>query len=268
MKSKAQKIFWSENIRFLRNRKKMSQESLAASLDISRSKLNAHENGHTVNPPVEDLLRASDYFKISIDSLLKIELAKLGDYNLHQLESGNDVYMRGTKIRVLAISVDNSSNEHIEYVPIKAKAGYAAGYSDPEFIASLPKYSFPNLPKNATYRMFPTIGDSMLPIPEGSDILTRYVQDWNSLKAATACIVIFKNEQDFVFKNVTVQADGNLLLASLNTDYKPYTAAIENVLEIWQFVRYISNEIPATTDLQELKKMIVELGREVRKENN
>ncbi len=261
-----QKIFWAENVRFLRNRKKMSQEALAETLGISRSKLNAHENGHTINPPIEDLLKLSAYFKMSIDTLLKVNLAKLGAYKLHELESGNDVYLTGANIRVLAISVDKDNRENVEYVPIKAKAGYQAGYSDPEFIATLPKYSFPDLPKNGTFRMFPTMGDSMLPIPEGSDILAQYVQDWKTLKKGTLCIVILNNEQDFVFKKVSIGDDGTMLLTSLNEEYKPYTVAIENVLELWAFVRYISSDIPEkATGLDELKAMIVGLKDEMKR---
>jgi transcriptional regulator with XRE-family HTH domain len=255
-----QKIFWAENVRFLRNRKKMSQEVMAEILEISRSKLNAHENGHTINPTAEDLLKISHFFKISIDTLLKVNLSTIGEFKLHELEAGNDVYMMGGNIRVLAISVNKDNKENIEYVPIKAKAGYAAGYSDPEFIATLPKYSLPNLPSAGSYRIFPTIGDSMLPIPEGAEIVARYVQDWTSIKSNTACIVILKNDQDFVFKLVTVQSDGQLLLVSLNTAYKPYTAAVENVLEIWAFERYISKELPEkASDLDELKAMILGL---------
>lgn len=50
-----------------------------------------------------------------------------------------------------------------------------------------------------TCRMFPTTGDSMLPIPEGSDVVAGYVQD-------------------FVFKQVSLQKNGTVLLRSLNKD--------------------------------------------------
>lgn len=105
------------------------------------------------------------FFGISIDSLIRVDLRTLGELKLRELEAGNDVYMRGGNLRVLAISVDKGNQENVEYVPIKAKAGYLSGYNDPEFIASLPRFSLPNLPRQGTYRIFPTVGDSMLPIP-------------------------------------------------------------------------------------------------------
>jgi hypothetical protein len=69
-----------------------------------------------------------------------------------------------------------------------------------------------------------------------------------------------------VFKLVTVQAEGQLLLVSLNTAYKPYTVSVENVLELWAFERYISKELPEkASDMDELKAMILGLKEEMSK---
>lgn len=239
-----QQIFFAGNIKFLRERKKSSQETLAAKLGLTRAKLAAIEAGNTKSPQPEDYLKFSDFFKISIDTLLKIELSKLGELKLRELESGNDVYIRGGNLRVLAISVDSSNNENVEYVPVKAKAGYMAGYNDPEFIASLPKYSLPNLPADGTFRIFPSTGDSMLPVPEGSDIIAQYVPDWTTIKAGTPCIVILKGQQDFVFKMVTINPDSTICLKSLNPEYKPYSVEASDVMEIWRFYAYTSREFP------------------------
>jgi transcriptional regulator with XRE-family HTH domain len=256
------KIFFHTNIRFLRERKKMSQEDVAHQLDLSRNKLQALESGKTVNPCAVDLVRFSEYFKVSIDSLLKTDLSKLGEFKLKELMAGNDVYMTGSQIRVLAITVDKNNRENAEYVPVKAKAGYRAGYNDPEFIASLPKFSLPDLPKTGTFRMFPTTGDSMLPIPENSVVIAQYVQDWKSLKPDTPCIVILKGDQDFVFKLVSVQPDGGILLKSLNRHYRPYTVQGEDVLEVWKYYKHQTGTLPQPeSDFQELKSLILDLHR-------
>jgi len=244
----------------------MSQEELSAELDVSRNKLQALESGKTVNPSAIDFIKFSDFFKVSIDSLMKVDLTKLGELKLKELMAGNDVYMTGSKIRVLAITVDKDNRENVEYIPVKAKAGYIAGYNDPEFIAGLPRFSLPNLPKSGTFRMFPTTGDSMLPIPENSEVIAQYVEDWKSLKAETACIVILKGQQDFVFKLITVQADNNVILKSLNRNYAPYTVKSEDILEVWKYYKHQTGTLPQPeTDLQELKTLIVELhkGRKI-----
>lgn len=261
---KQQKVFFPTNIKFLRERKKLTQEHMANALGISRSKLNALESGQTKAPQPEDFLNFSEYFKISVDSLLKVDLSRLGELKLRELESGNDVYMTGSKLRVLSITVDKNNKENLEYVPVKAKAGYRAGLSDPEYIAALPKFSMPNLPKGGTFRMFPTTGDSMLPIPEGSDIICRYIDNWAILKPRTLCIAILKGEQDFVFKQVTLQKEG-LLMESLNEAYQPYVVPVSEVLELWQFYSYQTREIPSVpSDLETLMKAITQIQEDVK----
>ncbi|SHE71467.1 Transcriptional regulator, contains XRE-family HTH domain [Mariniphaga anaerophila] len=260
-----QKIFFAQNIKFLRERRKMSQEMLAAKLGLTRAKLAALEAGNTKSPQPEDYINYSGFFKISIDTLLKIDLSKLGELKIRDLEAGNDVYIRGGNLRVLAISVDRSNNENVEYVPVKAKAGYMAGYNDPEFIAALPKYSIPNLPKQGTFRIFPSTGDSMLPVPEGSDIVAQYVPDWTALKPDTPCIVILRGQQDFVFKMVTLNAEGAVLLKSLNTEYNPYSVEAGEVMEIWRFYAYTSRKFPeARPEMATILEAIRKLEGKVR----
>ena len=256
-------FFFSSNIRFLRERRRLSQETLSETLAISRNKLQALESGKTRNPSADDLIKFSKFFKVSVDSLFKVDLSRLSELKLRELEAGNDVYMTGSQIRVLAITVSSENLENVEYVPVKAKAGYRSSYSDPEFLASLPKFSMPNLPKG-THRMFPITGDSMLPIPDNSDVVTCYVEDWKTLKPDTPCVVILSGEQDFVFKLVSLTGS-ELLLKSLNVAYEPYTVDVSEVLEIWEFYCYQTKEFPEPLpDLKVLAKAVQDLREDFR----
>jgi len=254
-------FFWASNIKFLRNRKKLSQDELASALGISRSKLNAHENSQTINPTLEDLINFSAYFKMSIDSLLKVDLGRLSEFKLRSLEAGNEMYVSGSKLRVLATTVDKENREQIEFVPQKAKAGYLAGYSDPEFISKLPVFHLPHLPRDKKFRMFPTSGDSMFPIPENALVIGNYVEDWTSIKDETPCIVITRDE-GIVFKLVTskIKKNKKLFLQSLNAEYSPYEVDAGDVLEVWRFVNYISDTIPAgEITLEEIARSLKEI---------
>lgn len=259
-----QKIFFAGNIKFLRERRKISQEALAEKLNISRAKLAALELGQTKAPQPEDYLHFSEFFTISIDSLLKVDLAKLGELKLRELEAGNDVYMAGGNIRILALTVDHRGRENVEFVPVKAKAGYMAGHTDPEFIATLPRYSFPDLPKNGPYRMFPITGDSMLPIPDGSKVLAKYLENMAGIKPKTLCIVILKTEQDIVFKQVTLNGR-EFLMESFNEAYKPYTVPVSEVLQIWTYHSYWTTDIPERfTDQGQLLRIAQEIRDDVK----
>ncbi|RAJ06566.1 helix-turn-helix protein [Chitinophaga skermanii] len=241
-------VYWSSNIKFLRKRKNLTQLQLASLLGFTRTKISAHEGGKTKNPRLEDIVAVSKSFNISIDHLLLTDLSALPAEEVFKIETATTIDISGQKIRVLPITVNDANEENMEFVPAKAKAGYRTGFSDPEFITNLPKFSLPGLPKDKTIRMFPVSGDSMLPIPDGSHVIGQYVDDWLHLKNNTACILVLKGgEEDIIFKLVEnrVKKDGTLVLSSLNELYEPYAVNVHEVLEIWKFIGYVSREMPA-----------------------
>ena len=237
-------MFFQQNIKFLRERKKRSQEIIASELGIKRSALSGYENGYT-EPSYETLIKYSNYFKVSTDALLKVNLPKLSERILSEMERGFDVDASGNKLRVLTTTVNDKGKENIEFVPLKAKAGYLAGYADPEFIAELPRFSLPFIDRNKKHRAFQISGDSMPPIPDKSYVIGEYVQDWHSIKDGRPYILVTKDEGG-IFKIVfnKVKTEKALLLTSTNTIYEPFKVDIREVLEVWKFVNYVSADFP------------------------
>ena len=103
-------VNFGQNIQLLRKRKKISQEDLARELEIKRSSLSGYELGNT-EPNFDTLLKISNFFKISTDKLLKLDLKSISDLYLSQLEQGIDIDLTGGKLRVLATTVDNENEE-------------------------------------------------------------------------------------------------------------------------------------------------------------
>lgn len=254
-------MHFANNIRLLRKRRHRTQEVVAGELGFSRSTLNSYENGIVVNPTLESLIAFSRYFRVSIDTLIKIDLSKLSESQLSEIERGYDVYVTGGKLRVLATTVNSDNEENIEVVPLKAKAGYTAGYNDPEFISTLPTFQLPFLSADRKYRSFQIEGDSMQPIPHGSWIVAEFVHDWRDVRDGNAYIVVTKND-GIVFKIVfnQVRKHRNFLLRSLNSAYEPYQVPANEVLEIWKFINFISKELPEPeTSQEQLGKMVMQL---------
>lgn len=245
-------LYFASNLKFLRKRKKKTQEFVASSLGMARSTLNNYENEIT-QPTVAALMAFSDYYRIAMDSLLRVDLRELGESQLYELEQGADVYIRGKNIRVLATTVDRLNRENVELVPKRARAGYLGGYSDPEFIADLPVFQLPFLSPDKKYRTFQLEGDSMLPIPDGAWVTGEFVQDWTSLRNGQLCVVLTLNE-GLVFKQVENELDENqrLRMVSLNPVYQPYCIAAQEILEVWRFVHYIAHELPEPSDLEKI----------------
>lgn len=262
-------MYFGKNIKLLRKRKKLSQEDLSRELNIKRSSLSGYEI-ESSEPNFKTLLDFSTYFKISIDKLLKQDLNQVSELYLSQLEQGIDVDITGSKLRVLATTVDSKNEENIELVPLKAKAGYANGYGDPEFLKVLPTFQLPFLDRNKKFRSFQISGDSMPPISEGSWVTAEYVQNWNHIKDGYPYIVLTKDE-GIVFKIVYKKLEQNqsLQLFSTNPEYKPYEVHINEVCEIWKFVNYISPEMPEPNlSRDKISQSVLGLQREVHEIKN
>ena len=155
-------MYFNSNIKFLRKRMGRTQDDVAVALSMKRSTLSGYENA-IAQPGITALIAFSKYFRISIDTLVKIDLSALPESQLRQLEKGYDVYMNGTHLRILATTVGSDNEENIELVSEKAKAGYKSGFADPEYISILPTFRLPFLSKQKKYRTFQVSGVGGVP---------------------------------------------------------------------------------------------------------
>lgn len=221
-----------------------TQDDVATYLEMKRSTLSGYENG-VAQPAMEAMIAFSNYFNIAIDTLIRVDLSSLPESQMRQLERGYDVFLSGSNLRVLTTTVGKDNEENIELVSEKAKAGYKSGFADPEYISVLPTFRLPFLSKQKKYRTFQVTGDSMLPIPDGSWVTGVFVQDWNTIRNKDAYIIL-TIEEGIVFKVVEnmIKSDGKLVLHSLNPAYDPFDILAKDIREIWQFVNFISSEIP------------------------
>jgi transcriptional regulator with XRE-family HTH domain len=227
-------IYFSSNFRTLRQKKNLSQQEIADALQLSRTKVNSYERG--VQPPYELLIKIADFFKLSLDVLIKKDIASLNGFELSKILEGSEIDISGKRLRLLTVTIKDNNQENIEMVGIKAQAGYVQGYGDPDFIQNLPKFSMPFLPQNKTYRCFQIKGDSMPPVMEGSWVTASYVQDWNHIKDGDNYIIVTLNE-GVVFKRVynKLTSEKSLTLVSTNSDYAPYDVSVDQISEIWKF---------------------------------
>lgn len=237
-------MYFHANIKFLRKRRNLTQDEAAARLGMKRSTLSGYEN-QVALPGIDALLQFAAFYHVAVDTLLKIDLASLRESQVEQLERGEDVFLKGGNLRILASTVGADNQENIELVPVRAQAGYSNGFADPEYIRELEVFRLPFLSKEKKYRTFQLRGDSMLPIPEKAWVTGEYVADWKSLKTGEACIVLTLDE-GIVFKIIEnrIEGEGILGLYSLNPMYEPYEIHVSDLKEIWKFVHFISHEIP------------------------
>lgn len=259
----------AQNLKFLRKQSGRSQEEVSQELSIKRTTLSGYENG-SAEPNTENLIRISDYYGISLDELLRHDLANRTELEWGKTKDVKPLDVTGAQLRVIATTVNQDNVDNIELVPIKARAGYTNGYADPDYIRVLPTFQLPFLSPNKKYRTFPIIGDSMPPVSDGSWVTGEYLQNWNFIRNGHPYIVITKDD-GIVFKIVYNQIEDNgcLLLCSTNPAYEPYEIPVESVNEIWKFTHYISSELPEPNlDRTELSNTVLQLQRDVKRLQN
>ena len=118
-----------KNLRYLRKLRNLTQEEFANKLRIKRSLLGAYEE-ERAEPRIEVLELVGDMFKLSLDELL-----------LKDLSETKGSYL--SKRRALKMASGGSAE--IQFVPVKAAAGYLAGYADPAFVDELNTFTLPML---------------------------------------------------------------------------------------------------------------------------
>lgn len=257
-------MFLSKNLKYLRERNnRQTQENLANALGITRSAVSSYEDGRA-EPKLVVMNRLAQYFNITLDQLLNVDLMKMEDDDIIRQKEVSK-YASAHNLRILTITVDKEDNENIEFVPEKARAGYTHGFADAEYLSNLPKYHLPFLPKGFTYRAFEISGDSMPPLQSGTVVIGQFVDNWNDIRDGQVCVVVSKTD-GVVLKKVTNRAQerGVFLLRSTNINYEPYEIPVTEIIEIWKFVAYISKDFPEEThSVHELKMAFSRLQEEV-----
>ena len=206
----------NQNLKYLRKLRGWTQEEFAQKLRIKRSLVGAYEE-ERAEPRIDVLEVVCDIFKLTLDEILRKDLSD---------NKGNYIAKR----RAMKLA---GGRPEIPFVPVKAAAGYLAGYGDPEFVDELNTFTLPML-SGGDYRAFEIVGDSMMPTPSGSVIVCEKVDRVDNVKSNLTYIVVSRNE-GIVYKRVLKgsRAKNKFTLVSDNPAYKPYTIDAEDILEIW-----------------------------------
>jgi len=248
----------NSNIKHLRKLKGYTQAALAEKIGLKRSLVGAYEEGRA-EPKITTIQRLSALFQMSIDALIDMDLQRGVD---------KVVDLTGKALRVLPIVVTPDEQERISVVPVRAEAGYAASFADPEYVGSLPQFSLPldEFYPDQTSRLFQISGDSMLPIQPGSYIIASYVEDWYTVKN-NKCYIVVTRDEGVVYKRLVNKIDQDtIILHSDNPIYKPYQLKPQEIAEIWEARGYISFDLPKEGEMgkfAELKDMMLGLSEKL-----
>jgi transcriptional regulator with XRE-family HTH domain len=236
-----------KNLKYLRRLRGWTQEEFANRLHIKRSLLGAYEE-ERAEPRIDVLETVGEIFKLTLDELL-----------LKDLSDNKGNYLAKRRAQKMA-----AGTNEIQFVPVKAAAGYLAGYSDPEYIDELNTFTLPML-SPGQYRAFEIVGDSMLPTPSGSVIVGEKVEDLEDVKSNQTYIVVSRNE-GIVYKRVmkNTRLKNKLTMISDNPAYQPYNVSSEDIMEVWKAQMVISRaNVQQRWDVNQLAGMVGNLQEQV-----
>ncbi|WP_426474608.1 S24 family peptidase [Chryseobacterium balustinum] len=132
----------------------------------------------------------------------------------------------GNKILLLVV-VDPEGNKFIEIFPQKASMGYLNGFSDPEYIESLPRIQLPFL-GHGIFRGFMADGDSMPPFADGTFVIGEYVE----LKSGKE--YMFITNEGYTFQTFSKKNKKSLTVAADNKFYNSYDNQSKDIVQIWR----------------------------------
>lgn len=237
----------NKNMKYLRKLRGWTQEEFANKLRIKRSLLGAYEE-ERADPRIDVLEVVADMFKLSLDDLLRKDLSET----------------KGSYISKRRAQKMAAGRGDIPFVPVKAAAGYLAGYADPEFIDELNTFTLPML-AGGDYRAFEIVGDSMMPTPSGSVIVGEKVESLEEVKSNNTYIVVSKTE-GIVYKRMMKnnRLKNKYTMVSDNPAYQPYNVSAEDIVEVWQAQMIISKaNTQQRWDVGQIANMVSNLQQQV-----
>lgn len=239
-----------KNLRYLRKLRGWTQEQFSNKLGIKRSLLGAYEE-ERAEPRIDVLEKVCSSFKLSLDELLLQDLS---------IEQENTTYLDKRR----AMKMEKEERSVIQFVPVKAAAGYLAGYGDADFLDELNTFTLPMLAPGY-YRAFEIVGDSMLPTPSGSIIVGEKVERLEDVKNQNPYIVVSKTN-GIVYKRISRNSKhkDKVLLISDNPLYEPYSIPSGDILELWKAQMIITKtEKQNRWDVNQLADMVTNLQQQV-----
>lgn len=254
LKKSSKDLGISERILQVRKHFALSYDALADKVGASGQAIANIEQGKSNNPGAELLVNMATMLGIRLDWLLLGEGEMLRSESKSAEAQESFSYMQpnlkdvadpappqraqsSENVRILPIQVAPDGDENIEYVPVWAAAGYAAGgFFQPTFIEKLPSFRLPGATfRNGSFRAFQVNGSSMQgTLQDGDLVICRYVENW-AREILDNRVYVVVSETDVLVKRVLNQLNerGRLTLHSDNPSFDVQEMYWEDVREVW-----------------------------------
>ena len=222
---------FGQNIRKIRNVKKLSQQAFAELFDLKRATLGAYEEARS-EPRIETIIKIANHFSISIDDLLteNLTINKL-------LRFKEDIDFSGSFYE-----------EQLSSVPCifpQLEIEYIRQCDDQAFVEELPKLRLPLL-SNSRKRAFIVSNFEMSSKHNGITPNDMVIGEWRDLERLEeiepdALVLVVTNHRLILRK---LELKDQLNLVASNTGFDPIELDKKEIKEIWEIKHVFLNHIP------------------------
>ncbi len=223
-----------ENIKKIREAKKISQAEFAGLFQLARPSVGAYEEGRS-EPKIETVIQIANHFSISIDVLLTRKLTLAEIYSFDRLNKKLDAVHK-TKKEVGGSGRESAlvrANQYYEYI---------VNHDKKDFIANLSKLVLPTSNKT-TLRVFEVHGSEMEYHQQGlhhGDLVAGQPMKLTDLKDLQGQILIIVHQEHIYIRRLDSIKGQQLQLKADDPNHPQLLIDREDILELWKAVAVYS----------------------------
>ncbi len=228
------------NIKKIRSVKKLNQSEFAELFNLTRASVGSYEE-QRAEPKLDTIIRIADYFKISIDKLIKKELTVNELYNF-------DIFRKELK---KSGEIDDQ-NTSVKYVPENLLKLYPSQHKNNSYLEKLGKIKLPEKISGNQFRAFFHKGNSLYNnggINHGDTVICSKIK-FSQLELQQLVYCVTKKE---VISGIVSVSEDQLTLSGYSLNHSKVTINKKDIKELWLIRKKITSEIhPLNAELIKL----------------
>lgn len=242
--------FIGENIKKIRQVKRISQAEFSSLFNLARPSIGAYEEGRS-EPKIETIIQIANYFRISIDLLLTRKLTVSDIYSMGLL---NEKLNKAHNIKPEALSLpERPLPAGIRLIKVRQYLEYVVNYNTLDFIQKLPEILLP-IEEPHKYRAFEMNGSEMEYHQQGlhhGDILVGSPVDKMSIAQTMSKIIAVVHHDGILTRRLSHTTADSITLTADDPNYPDMIMPAKEIHEIWQIQYVFSSYLNPPSLLEE-----------------
>lgn len=225
-----------ENIKKIRQVKRISQAEFSALFHLARPSIGAYEEGRS-EPKIDTIIQIANYFRISIDVLLTRKLTVSDIYSMGLL---NEKLNKAHNLQTVPLTPVPPGARGIRLVKIRQYLEYVVSYTAADFILQLPAILLP-IEESHQLRAFEMNGSEMEYHQQGlhhGDLIVGNLIEMDTIAQNMSEIFTIVYTEGIITRRLAAADAATITLTADDPNYPDMEIALTSIHEAWQ-IQYI-----------------------------